>query len=61
MRRALRPQWPAFAERFGLMPWHLDGGPPILTFGEQDALVEWLAAEAHQREIDEWKRTLPGG
>lgn len=46
MRRALRGQWPAFAERFGILPWHFDGGPPVLTYGEQEALMQWLEDRA---------------
>lgn len=61
MRRALRAQWPAIAERFHIMPWHFDGGPPLLTFGEQDALVEYLGNERYERELAEWQRSLPGG
>ena len=45
MRRALQAQWPALAERFGVLPWHFDGGPPVLTFGEQQALYEFLEQE----------------
>lgn len=37
MRRALREELPALSKAFGVMPWHLDGGPAVLTFGEIDA------------------------
>lgn len=57
MRRALRDQWPAIAERFGIRPWELD----LLTFGELDALTRHEAERKQQAEIAEWKRSLKGG
>lgn len=41
MRRELREQLPAFAAVYGLMPWHFDGGDPVLSYGE----IEVFAAK----------------
>lgn len=46
MRRVLREQLPAITAIYGLMPWHIDGGPPVLTFGEIDVYFAKTAEAA---------------
>lgn len=40
-RRGLRKELPAFAFHFGILPWHLDPDPPVLTHGELEAFAEF--------------------
>lgn len=42
------------------MPWHIDGGPAVLTIGECNALWLWLQEKAADAAIAEWKRSLGG-
>jgi hypothetical protein len=42
MRRQLREGLPAFAAFYGLKPWEIAGGPPVLTFGEIDEFARQL-------------------
>ena len=47
-RRGLRPLLPAFAARFGIMPWHIDPIPPVLTRAELDVFVDYLTAQTER-------------
>lgn len=40
-RRGLRAQLPAFAKEFGILPWHIDPEPPVLTRGELEAFMDF--------------------
>ncbi len=40
-RRQLRQHLPALAHLYGVMPWHIDPDPPVLTNGELEAFMEW--------------------
>jgi hypothetical protein len=42
MRRQLREHLPALASRFGIMPWHIDPEPPMLTVGEAETFTRAL-------------------
>lgn len=44
MRRHLRSLLPALARVFGIMPWHIDPDPPVLTFGELEEFAFFLEA-----------------
>lgn len=57
----LRSQWPAIAARFGVLPWHWDGGPAVLTMGEQHAFVEYVKQQNIEAAFEAAKRDLPGG
>lgn len=41
-RRELRELLPAFAHWFGVMPWHIEPDPPVLTSGEVETFADWL-------------------
>lgn len=41
-RRGLRSVLPALALNFGLMPWHIDPDPPVLTHDELTAFVDYF-------------------
>lgn len=51
-RRGLRPLLPAFAHWFGIMPWHIESDPPVLTVGETSAFIAWLTERLDQRDGD---------
>lgn len=38
IRRQVRDMLPALA-LLGIMPWHIDPDPPVLTFGEMEAFA----------------------
>lgn len=39
-RRGLRKALPALAMHYGVLPWHLDPEPPVLTRGEVQSFVD---------------------
>lgn len=39
-RRGLRQVLPALAMVYGILPWHIDPDPPVLTHGELEAFTD---------------------
>lgn len=39
-RRGLRAVLPALAANYGILPWHIDPQPPVLTHGELEAFID---------------------